>query len=214
MNCAKRALALAACFLVLLVQPPRAQEFGPAESLTVEQREDNTLRMLQEERAKGASGKGLLMIDAAMRGSCGTIDIVIAYRVDGKLEPVHVNGSITKRDGKTAFLGLRTVPAGDYVIAAVTCQVLRDKFTQTGPHAKFQVRAGEFVDVGTLHVAHKMDPGFLSSTGKLQRSVSPTSPEKLAHYKSKYPRLMSKRIARQMALAGPAETTTKRKGLW
>jgi len=149
-----------------------------------------------------------------MRGSCGLINITIAHPIEGKLEPIHVKGSIRKRDGSASFHGVRTVPAGDYVIASVMCQVLRDKFTQAGPHAKFQVRAGEFVDVGTLHVAHKMDPGFLSSTGTLQRSVSPTSPEKLAHYKSKYPRLMSKRVVRQMALAGPAETTTKRKGLW
>jgi hypothetical protein len=154
------------------------------------------------------------MVDVEMRGSCGLIDITIAHPIEGKLEPIHVKGSIRKRDGSASFHGVRTVPAGDYVIASVMCQVLRDKFTQAGPHAKFQVRAGEFVDVGTLHVAHKMDPGFLSSTGTLQRSVSPTSPEKLAHYKSKYPRLMSKRVVRQMALAGPAETTTKRKGLW
>jgi hypothetical protein len=212
MTSAKRALALAVCFLALLVQPLRAQE--PGETPSLEDREDNTLRMLQEERAKGASGKGLLMIDVEMRGSCGLIDITIAHPIEGKLEPIHVKGSIRKRDGSASFHGIRTVPAGDYVIASVMCQVLRDKFTQAGPHAKFQVRAGEFVDVGTLHVAHKMDPGFLSSTGTLQRSVSPTSPEKLAHYKSKYPRLMSKRVVRQMALAGPAETTTKRKGLW
>ena len=214
MTSAKRALALAACFLALLVQPLSAQEPGPAQTPSLEDREDNILRMLQEERAKGASGKGLLMIDVAMRGSCGLIDITIAHRVEGKLEPIHLKGSITRRDGTTSFHGVRTVPAGDYLIAAVMCQVLRDKFTQTGPHTKFQVRAGEFVDVGTLHLAHKLDPGFLSSTGTLQRSVSATSPEKLAYFKSKFPRLMSKRVARQMALAGPAETTTKRKGLW
>jgi hypothetical protein len=212
MNCAKRALALAACFLVLLVQPLRAQE--PGETPSLEDREDNVLKMLQDERGKGASGKGLLMVDVEMRGSCGLIDITIAHPIEGKLEPIHVKGSIRKRDGSASFHGVRTVPAGDYVIASVMCQVLRDKFTQAGPHAKFQVRAGEFVDVGTLHVAHKMDPGFLSSTGTLQRSVSPTSPEKLAYFKSKFPRLMSKRVVRQMALAGPAETTTKRKGLW
>jgi hypothetical protein len=209
-----RALALAAYALVLFLQPLSAQEPGTTETPSLEDREDNVLRMLQDERSKGASGKGLLMVDVEMRGSCGLIDITIAHPIEGKLEPIHVKGSIRKRDGSASFHGVRTVPAGDYVIASVMCQVLRDKFTQAGPHAKFQVRAGEFVDVGTLHVAHKMDPGFLSSTGTLQRSVSPTSPEKLAHYKSKYPRLMSKRVVRQMALAGPAETTTKRKGLW
>lgn len=210
---AKRA-ALAACSIVLLLQPLSAQDSGSTETPSLEGREDNVLRMLQEERAKGAAGKGVLMIDVAMRGSCGLIDITIAQRVEGKLEPIHVRGSTTNSGGKTSFHGIRTVPAGEYVVASVMCQVLRDKFTQAGPHARFQVRAGEFVDVGTLHISHKQDPGFFSSTGTLRRSVSPTSPEKLAHFTSRFPRLMSKRITRQMALAGPAETKTERKMPW
>jgi hypothetical protein len=209
----KRA-ALAACAIPLLLQPLSAQDPGPTETPSLEEREDNVLRMLQEERAKGVAGKGLLMIDVAMRGSCGLIDITIAHRVEGKLEPIHVRGSITNREGKTSFHGIRTVPAGDYVVAAVMCQVLRDKFTQVGPHARFQVRAGEFVDVGTLHLSHTKDPGFFSTTGTSQRAVQPTSPEKLAHFKSKFPNLMSRRVARQMALAGPAESKTKQKLPW
>jgi len=210
---AKRA-ALAACSILLLLQPLSAQEPRPAQTPLLEEREDNILRMLQDERAKGAVGKGLLMIDVAMRGKCFLPEITIAHRVEGKLEPIQVMGSFMTREGKTAFLGICAVPAGDYVVAVVKCQIIGDKVTLVGPHARFQARAGEFVDVGTLHLAHKMDTGFLSSTGNLQRSVSPTSPEKLAHFKSKFPNLMSRRVARQMALAGPAESKTKQKLPW
>src|SRR4029079_6069820 len=117
---------------------------------------DNVLRMLQDERSKGASGKGLLMVDVEMRGSCGLIDITIAHPIEGKLEPIHVKGSIRKRDGSASFHGVRTVPAGDYVIASVMCQVLRDKFTQAGTHAKVQARGGGIVRVCARPVAHKM----------------------------------------------------------
>jgi hypothetical protein len=174
--------------------------------------DEREVRMLAQERAKGAHGNGFLLIDAELKGTCDVVTIMIARKVGDSWQRIDVRGTSTRRlFGRTIFGTTGMAPAGDYVVQSVTCRSLGDTFVFSGPHARFQVRSGEFVDVGALQLSHKMDEGFFASTGTQRRAVVPTSPERLAHLKGQAPRLASIRVSRPMVLIGPAEVKTQRK---
>jgi hypothetical protein len=175
--------------------------------------DERAFRMLAQERGKGANGKGIVLVGAERGGTCDRVIVTIAQKVGDSWTRIDIEGSakpVTDKT-KTLFGGIKTVPAGSYVIQAVTCRTLSNTFTQSGPHALFQVRSGEFVNVGALQLSHKRDEGFFASTGTSKRAVVPTSAEVLSRLKAETPRMARILVTRPMTLIGPAESKTQLK---
>jgi hypothetical protein len=94
------------------------------------------------------------------------------------------------------------LPAGEYVVGDVGCY--RKSFR--GPHAKFLVQAGEFVDVGVLTFETKQDLGdVLLMRGALRRAVGPADQKHVDKLKEEAPVLMTKLVRRPMVIPGPEE---------
>jgi hypothetical protein len=202
-NCCRLAFSSAAIFLVALTSPLRGQ---PDDAATAAQ-DEKYLKLLDEERAKGAAGAGLIMIGVAVKGTCRRVIIAVTRRVDGKPETQQIG----TRGGDPHFRALTRVPAGDHVVAAVACQAGRDRFQFNGPFARFKISAGEFVNLGTLQLVYKMKSGFFDTEGESHRSIVAADPAALARAKKAAPRLAARMITRPMTLIGPESVNVKRK---
>lgn len=91
---------------------------------------------------------------------------------------------------------------GQWYIGSARCRTSRTTFR--GPYAKFQVKAGEVVDVGTLKLEYSSVNVFLSK-GKISASILPTDQERLAEIRKQTPAVMKKMVTRPMVLEGPPE---------
>jgi hypothetical protein len=212
--------ALVAVALITLASaasgPARAQSNDmpdPPPPVTDADRDRQFVQEMDQERARGAAGKGWVIVDAAMSRACSTVQIDVGRVVDGKFKGVGLRGT-TKGLFGLSYGDLQALPSGEYIISALRCRMSNMINRYRGPHARFQVRAGEVVDVGTLNFENKRD-GIFASTGVSTRSVGPANADRIAKLKERFPRTMVKVVSRPMTLIGPAETKTKQRGtLW
>jgi len=189
----KRIIGIAALAALLVPIPIQAQEFpAPAATLSLDEKLLNTLKR-----------KAVVVIDAAVAGRrCDGLVMNVGQIVNGKSQVRRLRAS-SKLFGKTRFGGITVAPEGEYVLESLTC----DPYGQTrtnfnGPHAKFHVRAGEFVNLGTLKIQYESD-GF--RTGKTHRSIENLGPDAMAYVKEQFPQTIAKMIKRPMTLVGPAD---------
>jgi hypothetical protein len=175
--------------------------------------DDQLLGFLDQERAK-PDGHSLLLFGVSERAnSCDRPEAEFGQIIDGHYRSKAVTSAPTiNRFAETSIVP-RKLPAGEYVIKAVRCISIdgRNSRTFNGPHAKFQIKAGEFVDIGVLHIDHRLDNFFIQVDGTMNRSVQPLHPTLETELTRKLPKLMAKLVRRPMTLVGPAEIRTKRK---
>lgn len=99
--------------------------------------------------------------------------------------------------------GIASLPPGEHFLRSISCGNTSEVYG--GPHAKFQVRAGEIVDVGALRLDHE-GGGLFSNVGQTHRSVEDISPEVVAFLKVRAPRAMTHLVRRPMILLGAPES--------
>jgi hypothetical protein len=198
--------------------PARAQSNDmptpqPAPRKTDAELDATFLEEMAKERALGAAGKGWVIVDAMISNACSPLQIDVGRMIDGKFRGKGLRGT-TKGLFGLSYDTFEALPAGEYVISALRCRITNTTNRYNGPHARFQVRPGEVLDVGTLHFQNKMD-GIFASTGVSTRSIAPANADRVAKLKERFPRTMAKVVSRPMTLIGPAETKTKQRGtLW
>lgn len=202
---------------VTLTEPSWAQSNDmpdpPPPRVTDAEIDANLVREVEKERALGAAGKGWVIIDATVHNACSPLQIDVGRIVDGKFRGKGLQGTTTGLFG-LSYDTFQALPAGEYLISALRCVFARTAYRYNGPHARFQVRAGEVVNVGTLHFQNTKD-GIFASTGVSTRSVGPAHADRIVKLKERFPRTMAKVVSRPMTLIGPAETKTKQRGtLW
>jgi len=193
--------------MVASISPARAQSgdiLQPRNGLSVD---DHIARELQERR-------GVVIIDAMLMEPsitggltrCGFPAATLAQTPNKDAPTKTVRGSVDAGGGKVLFGGITSLPPGEHLLLTIACSNLNTSYN--GPHAKFQVRAGEIVNVGTFRLDHKSD-GLFSLTGNMYRSVQDLSPEVVDFLKSRAPRAMAKVVKRSMTMLGPADTATR-----
>lgn len=89
------------------------------------------------------------------------------------------------------------MPPGDYVVSRTACKGK----TFNGPHARFQVRPREVVNIGKLRLEHKQ---IDRRTGELRRYVEPLAEETIEILKKRIPRTYARMTTRPMALVKAA----------
>jgi hypothetical protein len=181
--------------------------------------DEATLKFLREE-AKAADGAGLVFVGTAIfqntlvnsREKCFSTQTSIGRVVDGKFRPMPSIQSRYKLLGEPKNYGPVAMTAGQYLISSVTCR--NSHFTSAGttfrgPYARFHVKAGELLDVGSLTLEYQSG-NILSGVGKARTSFESTEPERLGEVKKAMPVAMKKLSSRPMVLIEPTEREVKR----
>jgi hypothetical protein len=181
-------------------------ELAALEKLPLDER---MLRLLEEGKGEGV---GFFLVDAVFEGlNCFPLHIVVGRKMEGSWKSTTVTAS-GRSWGSVTYDAPKPVPEGEYLVTHLRCKSGGSNSNFAGPHARFQVKSGELVDVGTLKFVFTRDSGFLATGGSTMRSVQPMNSERLAKMTEKTPKLMKKLVRRPMALIGPPEGRTKMKG--
>jgi len=192
---------------VASIAPARAQSGDVLRRWDGVSVDDHIARELQDR-------KGIVIVDAVLMGPkigggltrCAFPEITLGQAHKDAPRKA-VNGMAAPQSGKmVAFGGVTSLPPGEYLVLKIACANLNSNYN--GPHAKFQVRAGEIVNVGTLHLDAYSD-GLFSNTGKWHRSVEDLNPQVVAFLKTRAPRAMTKVVNRRMTMLGPAEAASR-----
>jgi len=182
--------------------------------------DEQTMKLLTEAAAKGSEGAGLVFVGTVIikgKNKCLGTEVSVGQIVEGKYRAASLPiQGMYKVFGTPKSYGPKGLRAGQYVVGWVKCQNVVGSVvggtTFNGPYARFQVKAGEVVDVGALKLEYESENIFAGS-GKIRLSIEPTSQERLVETRKQTPTVMSKLVTRHMVLAGATERQVKRPGL-
>jgi hypothetical protein len=120
--------------------------------------------------------------------------------------------------------GVRELPPGDYILDSIECGG-GNRFHLNGPHARFQVRAREVVNIGMLKIimSNEQANNFMGNLRaafnpsekqqtQARRSVEPLSPRAVAYFKETAPNTFARATARPMTLFRSAHGLVREKG--
>ncbi|MGY4155201.1 hypothetical protein ACVINW_001043 [Bradyrhizobium sp. USDA 4461] len=206
---AMKRITLLAVWLAVVasVTAARAQSgdvLRPEDGLPVD---EHIARELQEHR-------GVVIVDAILMMSnigggltrCVFPVVTLGQTLDKSAPTKTIRVSVIGGGKLTAFGGITSLPPGEYLLLSIRCDNINAGYG--GPHAKFQVRAGEIVDIGALRLDHE-GGGLFSNAGKMHRSVGDISPEVVAFLKARAPRAMTHMVRRPMTMIGPPDSVTR-----
>ena len=176
------------------------------------------IQFLDQERAKGPGGAGVIFIGSAIFGThCTGFETHVGRVANGKYEHVTSIYGFQVFLGDPRYFKPVRLPAGEYVVGRAKCNTGMGGpgskgMIFNGPHAKFHVRPGEFVTLGTLRIDYEQGPMF-SGTGRTRRSVEDFLPRQTEEVKRRAPLLMKRLVKRHMTLIGPTEGQLRPPGL-
>jgi hypothetical protein len=204
----KRTILLAVWLAVVAsITAARAQSgdvLRPEDGLPVDEHID---RELQDHR-------GVVIVDAILSTPkigggvtrCLFPVVTLGQTLDKDAPTKTIRASVIGGGGKlAAFGGITSLPPGEYLLLSIRCDNTNEGYG--GPYAKFQVRAGEIVDIGALRLDHE-GGGLFSNAGNMHRSVGDISPEAVAFLKARAPRAMTHVVRRPMTMFGPPDSVT------
>jgi hypothetical protein len=201
-------ILLAVWFAVVVpITAARAQTgdvLRPEDGLSVD---DHIARELREHR-------GVVIVDAILMTPsisggltrCVFPEITLGQTLNKDAPTKTIKATVIGGGKLTAFGGITSLPPGEHLLLSIRCSNTNDGYG--GPHAKFQVRAGEIVDIGALRLDHE-GGGLVSNAGKMHRSVEDVSPEVVAFLKARAPRAMTQMVRRPMTMLGPPVSVTR-----
>ena len=157
--------------------------------------------------------RGVVIVDAILSTPkigggvtrCAFPEVTLGQTLDKDAPRKTINASVIGGGKLAAFGGITSLPPGEYLLLSIRCGNTNEGYG--GPHAKFQVRSGEIVDIGALRLDHE-GGGLFSNAGKLHRSVADISPEIVAFLKARAPRAMTHLVRRPMTMLGPPDSVT------
>ena len=193
-------VALSMALAILGAAAPAAGE----EALT---RDEKWVLALKKMRQGGSAKVGVAIIDAQvfyLSSNCATPRFLIGRVVDGKMRNV-IAGQHLGLFG-AGLDAVKALTAGEYFINSVRCSPGPGSLTLDGPHARFEVRAGEVVNAGTLRLEYK--PGGMCAGGTLRRAVEPLRKAIAAAVTRDFPRAFAEAVNRPMKVMA-AEATMR-----
>jgi hypothetical protein len=205
-----RAVALAWLFVVAAMDSGLAQRDDriPTDIPSGSTRDERIKQFLDDGKG-GAVAIGVSMA----RSGCSGIDVVIGQVVDGKWKTRKLPMPSKPFSKQTAFGAMTSLRPGAYAVAGVICSRGNQRNALNGPYARFQVNAGEVVNVGLLNINFELEGVLIQTTGKLSKSVDAMPAEVRADLKERFPLVFPKAVERRMTLVGPTETDIKKRGL-
>ena len=196
------AMLVALLMALATVAPANAEEAAP----TKDERWAADLKKIRQTGA-GKAGVAVLDVQVTHLGSiCRNPEFLIGRVVDGKMKGIRVGGH---RSGlfKITLEAVQALNAGEYFITSVKCSPPSySKLILNGAHARFDVRAGEVVNLGTLRLEYKKG-GSVTCAGMLHRSVEPLPKETVASVNQSFPRTFALAVNRPMKVLAPVAET-------
>ena len=158
------------------------------------------------------NGVGVLFLETVFseRGmeSCPEMQVFLARLGDGKKAEARTrfNSPLAQLFGKSLG-GVVALAPGDHVVTGIRC----GKANINGPHARFQIRAGEIINAGAIKLVVRGYEGDFIITGVtlVHRSIERLSPETIAYFKKEYPQTFARAVSRPMSLVGSADVKYK-----
>ena len=203
----KPTILLAVWFAVVASMTAARAQSGdilrPEDGLPVD---EHIARVLQDHR-------GVVIVDAILSTPkigggvtrCAFPVVTLGQTLDKHAPTKTIGVSVIGAGKLTAFNGITSLPPGEYLLLSIGCSNTNEGYG--GPHAKFEVRAGEIVDIGALRLDHE-GGGLFSNAGKTHRSVEGISPEVMALLKARAPRAMTHVVRRPMTMLGSPDSVT------
>jgi hypothetical protein len=183
---------------------------GPQEAAAQPIDQQRHITFLEQERRK-PGGQGMVLFGADVNVSCLFPSVTVGRIVGGQFKFTSVLRPPLRGLLSSSERLPRPLAAGEYAIGSVFCSGLnQESYDFDGPHAKFQVRPGEVVEIGTLSLVFKRDFIF-SPNGNLTRTVKPYYPALEAELRAMAPALMAKMVRRRMVLIGPPDIRVRLK---
>jgi hypothetical protein len=118
--------------------------------------------------------------------------------------------------------GVREIPPGDYVLGSVECTVNKNHEHLLGPHARFQIRAREIVNIGMFKMMMRNEQAidFMEALKahvhaiekqptRTHRSIEPLSAQAVAYFKETTPYTFARMTTRPMVLLGSPDGLLK-----
>lgn len=199
------AVWLAAVVPIAAARAQMGDVLRPEDGLPVD---DHIARELQQHR-------GVVIVDAILMTPtisggltrCFFPEIILGQTLNKDAPTKTIKAAMVGGGGRLAgFGGITSLAPGEYLLLSIRCSNTNAGYG--GPHAKFQVRAGEIVDIGALRLDHE-GGGLFSYAGKMHRSVEDVSPEVVAFLKARAPRAMTQMVRRLMTMLGPPDSATR-----
>jgi hypothetical protein len=161
-----------------------------------------------------AERRGVVLTDVRLsEGFCGSTEIYLRNESEAGSRPLILHGSSWFFRAQTRHGSIAMLKPGAYSITHVICRNGNDRSSFNGPHARFNVNAGEVVDLGVLRleVSIKTNNIFTSAgKGNMHRSIRPTPPEMREDAAKKIPSSIRRMVVRHMALMGPVDSAVTR----
>src|ERR1043165_4584212 len=171
-------------------------------------RDEKWVAQLKKMRESGSGKVGVAVVDVQItniRSNCLPVRFLVGRVVDGKMRNV-IAGQHLGLFG-AGLDAVKALTAGEYFINSARCEPApKSWLTLNGPHARFEVRAGEVVNVGTLRLGYQ--PGRLCGGGTPRRARAPPRPGVIAAVNREFPRVFGQAVNRPMKVTG-AETTMR-----
>ena len=185
------------------VAPPRTEPTdGP---------DDVMMRKLREGKA------GVVLMDLefvrGINAKCTAIDVAFGRVVSGAWRYSVVDGP-TPGDlfTKSRLMNAASLDPGEYFLIGIVCRGGNGRIELEGPFAKFQVKAGEAVNLGLLKLHYLSKDILFGTKGSMKKTVEGMSPERSAEFAKAYPNLFSKAVERRMEVLGGAEADMTKQG--
>jgi hypothetical protein len=192
-------------FLVLPVTAVRAQDSLPGAFASDEDRASYALK-------SNKYGAVALEVAPSLAG-CEALEITVSQKVDGAWQHKQLEGTRWLLTQKITRPRVLVLAPGEHLITSVLCgppNTIRGNYR--GPFAKFNIRAGELVNVGKLRLDFKMNAkgGIFNPIFDVHKSVVPFDAADRDYYKKELPRSLSRMTTRHMTLVGATDVVLSR----
>jgi hypothetical protein len=197
---------------------------GHARAETATQLDEEIGRWLQQ-------GHGVIFVDTNIvqvtHAECPDVGLTLVRLDDKKQFYVKALSASLLGPMFATLGGVQEIPPGDYVLGSIECTAGKDHEHLLGPHARFQIRPREIVNIGMFKMIMLNEQaidflGALKGTlipsekqpTRTHRSIEPLSARAIAYFKEKAPNTFARAIARPMVLLGSPDGVLKPKGLF
>jgi hypothetical protein len=185
------------------IAPPRTQ---PTESA-----DDVMMRKLRE----GKAGVVLMDVDylQGLIGKCDAMDVALGRLVSGAWRySVLMGPTPSGYLAQPRYMPAAALDPGEYFMIGMVCKNGNRRTELEAPFAKFQVNAGEAVNLGLLKLHYLSKDILFGTKGSMKKTVEGMTPERKAELAKVYPNLFAKAVERRMVVIGSAEADMTKQG--
>ncbi len=187
-------------------------QITPRKTEPTESPDDAMMRRLGEAKA-GVVLMDVEYLQGLIPAKCDAIDVALGRVVSGAWRYTVATGPVPGGLlSKPRYMPALALDPGLYFVIGVVCKNGRNRFEMEGPFAKFQVHAGEAVNLGLLKLHYQSKDILFGTKGSMKKTVEGMTPERKTELAKAYPNLFTKAVERRIEVIGDAEADMTKRG--